>query len=116
MAKDPYRFFRIEARELLESLTQGILDLEKGASSPELVARLLRGMHTLKGAARVVRQNAISDLAHRMEDLLGPFRDAAAPVPKDCIDGLLRLLDGISSALQNLDAPREPAKDAPAPA
>jgi two-component system, chemotaxis family, sensor kinase CheA len=54
MKRDPYRYFRIEARELLEGLSQGVLQLERGPASPELVARLLRLAHTLKGASRVV--------------------------------------------------------------
>jgi two-component system chemotaxis sensor kinase CheA len=54
MTKDPYRYFRIEAQELVEGLGQGLLELEKGAD-PELVRRLLRHAHTFKGAARVVR-------------------------------------------------------------
>jgi two-component system chemotaxis sensor kinase CheA len=56
MAKDPYRYFRVEARDLLEGLTAGILQLEKGTAAPDVVGRLLRLAHTLKGAARVVKQ------------------------------------------------------------
>ena len=72
MAKDPYQYFRVEARELLDGLTQGILQLEKGASAPpsEGVARLLRLAHTLKGAARVVMQPRIAERAHTGEGIL----------------------------------------------
>ena len=59
MAQDPYRYFRVEARELAEQLGQGVLDLEKGQGGTEGVARLLRVAHTLKGAARVVRRVAV---------------------------------------------------------
>src|SRR6185312_12678016 len=48
MAKDPYQYFRIEARELVEGLTQGVLDLEKGAGGDDVRPRLLRLAHTLK--------------------------------------------------------------------
>jgi len=51
MAKDPYKYFRVEARELLDGLAQGILQLEKDSPTPEVMARLLRLAHTLKGAA-----------------------------------------------------------------
>src|ERR1043166_710054 len=53
-ARDPYKYFRVEARELLEALGRGVLDLEKGARGPELVVEMLRLAHTLKGAARIV--------------------------------------------------------------
>ena len=51
---DPYRYFRVEAGEILEQLQAGLLELEKGAPPAEVVAKLLRLAHTLKGAARVV--------------------------------------------------------------
>ncbi len=76
MATDPFRYFRLEARELVEGLGQGALALEKGEGSAATVAHLLRLAHTLKGAARVVRQREIADLSHDLEDALLPFKDA----------------------------------------
>ena len=81
MPDDPYKYFRIEARELLESLTHGVLELEKGNSSKDLVGRLLRHAHTLKGAARIVNQAGISEISHSIEDLLSPHREGAHPSP-----------------------------------
>ena len=99
MAKDPYKYFRVEARELLEGLTQGILQLEKDGTSPDLVARLLRLAHTLKGAARVVKQAEIAELAHTIEDVLTKHRDAERPLSKEQGNALLGFLDAITSRL-----------------
>ena len=74
MTGDPYKYFRVEARELLEQLSQGALDLEKGSAPDDLLARLLRLAHTLKGAARVVKQPRIAEQAHRIEDLFSALR------------------------------------------
>lgn len=42
MAKDPYKYFRIEARELLDGLTRPLVEIEKGVpSDAELVAQML---------------------------------------------------------------------------
>src|SRR5438105_1389492 len=79
MAKDPYKYFRVEARELADQLSTGILDLERGAAAPEIVPRLLRVAHTLKGAAGVVKQIEIAEAAHAIEDVLVPFREDSAP-------------------------------------
>jgi two-component system chemotaxis sensor kinase CheA len=103
MAKDPYKYFRIEARELLEQLTQGILHLEKYTVAPDFIARLLRVAHTLKGAARVVKQASIAELVHRFEGLLAGHREAAQPLSKAEGSELLRLLDEITSLLQALE-------------
>lgn len=113
MAKDPYRYFRIEARELLEGLGQGALELEKNAASRDATARLLRLAHTLKGAARVVKQAGIAELAHAVEDRLAPYREGTGPVPKDRIDEVLRLLDSIAGQIAALEPAAEDAGGRP---
>ncbi len=102
MAKDPYKYFRVEARELLDQIGQGVLDLEKGAATPDLVPRLLRLAHTLKGAARVVKQREIADQAHAIEDALAPFRDSPAGASRTHIETVLKLVDKISVGVASL--------------
>jgi len=114
MAKDPYRFFRIEARELSEQLGKGVLALEQGAGTPEHIASLLRWAHTLKGAARVVRQGEIADLIHGVEDLLAPLRSDPTPLPRASIDRLLAAMDEVNACLARLPA-AEGAEGATAP-
>lgn len=113
MAKDPYKYFRVEAREILDGLSQGIIDLEKGNISKELIGRLLRLAHTLKGAARVVKQTELSELTHSIEDILAPYRDAGGPFPKEQVNRLLELVDACSDRLKPLLSPpdreRKPA-------
>jgi two-component system chemotaxis sensor kinase CheA len=93
MAKDPYRYFRLEARDLLEQFAGGTLELERNGAEPAIVQRLLRVAHTLKGAARVVKQGEIADLAHALEDALSPFRDAVGVMPAVVVETLLTSLD-----------------------
>lgn len=104
MAKDPYQYFRVEARELLDGLTQGILQLEQDLSAPssESVARLLRLAHTLKGAARVVRQPGIAQRAHSVEGILTTLRESNQPLYKTQASELLMLLDESSAHLAEI--------------
>ena len=102
MAKDPYRYFRIEARELVEQLSKGVLALEQDGRNEDQVSLLLRWAHTLKGAARVVRQAQIADLTHGMEALLTPLRAADAPLPRSAIDQLLDVCDQVNALLGQL--------------
>jgi len=104
MAADPYRYFRLEARELLDEAGAAVLELEKGGHSGQ-VLRLLRLAHTLKGAARVVKQPEIADGAHAIEDALEPFRDGTKPVSQGSVDAVLQHLDTITGRLLSLDAP-----------
>ena len=102
MEQDPYRYFRPEARNLLDQFAQGILELEKGGGGGGAVQRLLRLAHTLKGAARVVRQSSIAERAHAIEDALAPFRESAAEIAREDIDAILAHLDEIGSQLVTL--------------
>ena len=90
MAADLYKYFRIEARELTSVLGQNVLALEKGQGT-DVVARLLRAAHTLKSAARVVKQNRIAEHAHAIEEVLCPFRDPKNAAGPTEIEALLRL-------------------------
>ena len=116
MTKDPYKYFRIEAREIVDRLGQGVLDLEKEEASADVIRRLLRLSHTLKGAARVVRQPEIADAAHAIEDALAPFRESASTVPQDDVDGVLALIDSISSKITDLNPVAEPQESPEFPA
>lgn len=104
MAKDPYRFFRIEARDLLRQMSEAVLAAEQ-APAPDLPPRLLRLAHTLKGAASVVRQPGIAAQAHAIEDLLTPLRDRAEAPGRADLDALLALIDAAGDAITALDAP-----------
>jgi two-component system chemotaxis sensor kinase CheA len=111
MAQDRYRYFRIEARDLLEQMGQGVLEIERSGASPPVVARLLRLAHTLKGAARVVKQREIADVAHAIEDMLAPFREQTAAIPRDQIEAMLARLDEMSVRVGALGAQAEPPKE-----
>lgn len=104
MSKDPYKYFRVEARELVETLSRGVLQLEQ-AATPDAIPGLLRAAHTLKGAARVVKQPRIADLAHGIEEVLTGHRGSAEPLPKATAGALLHAFDEIGDQLSALDAP-----------
>lgn len=107
MATDPYRYFRIEARELLDQLARGLLALEREDSeaAAATVALLLRLAHTFKGAARVVRLPQLAEGAHALEELLSPLREPGHRPEPGRIEALLAELDALESGLAALAAP-----------
>ena len=113
MSTDPLRYFRVEARELIDQISAGVLDLDQ-QPGPELVARLLRFAHTLKGAARVVKQQEIADRAHAFEEVLVPHRTDDVALPADEMRELLRLNDEIEAYVAALEPTAKPAAPAPA--
>jgi two-component system chemotaxis sensor kinase CheA len=117
VGRDPYEYFRVEAREILDGLGRGALQLEKGAT-PEITAGILRLAHTLKGAARVVKQPGIAESAHAIEERLADLRETKGPVESARVDDVLRLIDAIATGLRGLDSPAsnptaKPAAPAP---
>jgi two-component system chemotaxis sensor kinase CheA len=116
MKKDPLHYFRQEAHELLERLGQGVLELEKEGPDPDRIARLFRFAHTLKGAARVVKQTEIAGETHALEDLLAPLREGLEDIPRELVDRLLGKLDALTAMTKALDAPAAvPAESAAGP-
>src|SRR6266567_4658653 len=104
-SKDKYKYFRIEARELLEGLGKDMLELERGKSGKDLVGRILRLAHTLKGASRVVKQPEIAEIAHTIEGIFAPYREQPEVVPPGQVNQALSLLDTIAARVSSLDPP-----------
>jgi len=108
MSKDPYKYFRVEAKEIIEQLSRSVLDLEQGISGKEVVGRMLRLAHTLKGAAHVVKQAGIASLAHQLEDILIAYQSGDA-VPRQQAEAMLGLVDGMATQLAALSSePSQP--------
>src|ERR1035441_5669441 len=105
MAKDPYKYYRVEAAELLDNLNRGVLELEKGVADPAMVSDLFRLAHTLKGASQVVRQPGIAQAAHALEDILSPLREGGSPATRQQTSQVLGWLDQIGAQLAALEAP-----------
>jgi two-component system chemotaxis sensor kinase CheA len=105
VSEDPYRYFRVEAKELLDELTKGVLELDRGTPAAQVAPGILRHAHTLKGAARVVKQPDIADHAHAIEDALDSFRDSSEVLPKVRLEAVLALLDQISARITELPFP-----------
>lgn len=103
--RDPYKYFRVEARELMDGMKQGVLELGKNGPNSENVGRVLRHAHTLKGASRVVHLGQVSQLVHGIEEALSPWREGAGDLPAGLVDRLLAVLDSVDRHLAHLDAP-----------
>src|SRR5581483_5095101 len=102
MPGDPLKYFRLEARELLDQSSEALLELDKSERASSPVQRLLRLAHTLKGAARVVRQAEIAERAHAIEDELSAFRDSGAAAPRALVEAVGGHLNEIAARIQAL--------------
>ncbi|MEO6307470.1 MAG: Hpt domain-containing protein [Nitrospiraceae bacterium] len=86
-------YFAPEAQEYLESLEAQLLRLEGGEHNPEVIDRLFRTAHTLKGSAYTVGFQSIGDLTHYIEDFMGAVREGRVKILPGHTDVLLRSVD-----------------------
>jgi two-component system chemotaxis sensor kinase CheA len=115
MPRDPHKYFRIEARDLLTQFGSAVLELEKNGNRDGRVQHLVRLAHTLKGAARVVKEPNIADRAHAIEEFLIPFRELSGNVPRKCVEAVLECVDEIDRRVRALTSTPEgtPAVQSP---
>lgn len=92
---DVLAYFRPEAAEHLEAMTNSLLALERTGESEEQLATLFRAVHTLKGAAYTVGCAPIGDLAHRIEDLLVAVREGQMALDPSVIEGIFAGIDAL---------------------
>ncbi len=95
--------FYIEAEESLEELESDLVKLEALAEESgtdfDLVNRLFRVLHTLKGGAGFLNLTAMTTVAHAGETLLDEVRSGAVQINKDVMDALLRTNDYLKEML-----------------
>lgn len=87
--------FQEEATDLLQRLNEGIITLEADPSNRPLIDQWLRDAHTLKGSSRMVGLMEISDIAHRMEDVMVKVRDGDMTYGPDITDAFFEALDTV---------------------
>jgi two-component system chemotaxis sensor kinase CheA len=110
------RLFAQEARQRLDRMGELLLALEGDNGNQETVAALFREAHTLKGAAAMLGENKVRDLAHGMEDALQQIRSGAAVAGPAVVDALLADVDRVRALLDGAPTPAGVVVAAPAPA
>ncbi|MFT3698549.1 MAG: response regulator [Kofleriaceae bacterium] len=103
MPGDPYKYFRVEAHEIVGDLAKALAELETSAD-PAIVTKLLRYAHTLKGAARIVRHKELAELSHQLETVLEPLRTSPMAGKHDAA---VAILDQMTAAVAGLDNPSQ---------
>lgn len=85
--------FAEEAAELLQSLEDGLLRLERAPDDRGELSELFRAAHTLKGTSAMVGLAGMSEVTHVMEDFFSAVRDGQATISSAVTDTLLESVD-----------------------
>src|SRR5208283_5381216 len=89
-----------EARELLISLEEGLMDLERKQTDRAHLDKTFRAAHTLKGAAAMVGLGSISEFTHNIEAVLERIRSGLLPIDSDIITTLLEARDHLAAMVE----------------
>jgi len=87
------RVFLDEAEEQLQFLEQGILELEQSGETPEVIQKIFRAAHTLKGSSAAMGIEKMKLLTHEMENVLDKIRNHLLKASKPVINILFQCLD-----------------------
>jgi two-component system chemotaxis sensor kinase CheA len=96
------REFLSESRENLDQLDRDLVRLEQDPEGPELVARVFRTVHTLKGTSGLLGFARLQDLAHAGEGLLVRLREGRAALTPAATEVLLRMVDRVRELLAEI--------------
>lgn len=104
LSQDPslVQEFVVECEELLQGMDQDMVALESAPLDAELLNRIFRAMHTIKGTSGFLGFDPLVRLSHRAEDVLNALRRGEARLDRRCMDALLAARDQLGLMLQDV--------------
>ncbi|WP_187858236.1 chemotaxis histidine kinase/response regulator CheAY2 [Helicobacter pylori] len=91
--------FLIEAFEMNEQLDQDLVELEHNPEDLDLLNRIFRVAHTIKGSSSFLNLHILTHLTHNMEDVLNRARKGEIKITPDIMDVVLRSIDLMKTLL-----------------
>jgi two-component system, chemotaxis family, sensor kinase CheA len=99
--------FLIEAGEILESLSEQLVELENDPDNADLLNSIFRGFHTVKGGAGFLALNELVDVCHGAENIFDLLRNGQRTVSAELMDVILQALDTVNDMFALVQA-RQP--------
>jgi len=100
--------FLVEAGEILEQLSEQLVDLEQHPQDSDLLNAIFRGFHTVKGGAGFLQLDALVDCCHVAENVFDTLRNGKREVDSDLMDVVLQALDNVNAMftqVRNMEDP-----------
>ena len=100
--------FLVEAGEILEQLSEQLVDLEQRPDDKDLLNAIFRGFHTVKGGAGFLQLDAMVECCHKAENLFDLLRNGELSVSSELMDVVLQALDAINAMFESVRGGQEP--------
>ncbi|MCF7801464.1 MAG: chemotaxis protein CheA [Candidatus Marinimicrobia bacterium] len=91
--------FIVETKEMIDQLDQDLLSLESQTQDQEVVNRVFRAFHTIKGTSGFLNLDAFTTVAHAAEDILNKIRMAELQPTSQVVDVIFETVDWFKQAI-----------------
>lgn len=105
--EDILQDFLVEAGEILERLSQQLVDLEQRPDDKNLLNAIFRGFHTVKGGAGFLSLTPMVECCHVTENLFDILRNGKRTVTSELMDVVLQALDSVNRQFEIVNAREE---------
>ena len=106
--EDILQDFLVEAGEILELLSEQLVELENNPEDTELLNAIFRGFHTVKGGAGFLAMTELVDACHGAENVFDLLRQGVRKVNSELMDVILQALDTINEMFATIQSREKP--------
>ena len=100
--------FLVESGEILELLSEQLVDLEQNPDDKDLLNAIFRGFHTVKGGAGFLQLDALVKCCHIAENVFDILRNGKRSLDADLMDVVLRALDSVNEMFSEVRDGQDP--------
>ncbi len=100
--------FLVEAGEILEQLSEQLVELEQSPDDKDLLNAIFRGFHTVKGGAGFLQLDNMVECCHVTENLFDILRNGQRDVTAELMDVVLQALDTVNAQFADVQQGEDP--------
>ncbi|MEP0849104.1 MULTISPECIES: hybrid sensor histidine kinase/response regulator [Cyanophyceae] len=98
-------YFIEEAKDHLNTIEQGLMNLQSTIEDPEMVNEVFRAAHSVKGGAAMLGLNSIQKASHRLEDSFKILKECPVKIDQKLESLFLRVSDTLKELIEQLSGP-----------
>ncbi|MGF1512708.1 MAG: response regulator [Elainellaceae cyanobacterium] len=98
-------YFIEEAKDHLNTIEQGLLNLQGTIEDPDLISEVFRAAHSVKGGAAMLGIDSVQHMSHRLEDFFKTLKDHPVRVDRTSESLFLQVFDALKALIEQMQGP-----------